>query len=145
MKNSTKLLAALACCTLLGTAHAEGPFRNPDNKNLKDVSEGTYPVPYKMPVVAEITEQLNRIRAYMDHATPTRVVNKKTGAPITDYKTPVADAAFAEAAGDYHEALDLYRRAAPLIGTGGNEAVTGAERVGRLIAAQADDAARGRR
>lgn len=51
----------------------------------------------------------------------------------------------AEAAGDYHEALDLYRRAAPLIGTGGNEAVTGAERVGRLIAAQADDAARGRR
>jgi len=51
----------------------------------------------------------------------------------------------AEAAGDYREALELYRRAAPLIGTGGNEAVAGAERVGRLIAAQADDAARGRR
>ncbi len=101
MKNSKKLLAALACCTLLGAAHAEGPFRNTDNKNLKDVSEGTYPVPYKMPVVAEITEQLNRIRAYMDHATPTSVVNRKTGAPITDFKTPVADAAFAEAAGDY--------------------------------------------
>ncbi|HEX8606250.1 MAG TPA: glycoside hydrolase family 88 protein [Pseudoduganella sp.] len=101
MKNSKKLLAALACCTLLGTAHAEGPFRNPDNKNKNDVSEGTYPVPYKMPVVAEITEQLNRIRAYMDHATPTGVVNKKTGAPITDFKTPVADAAIAEAAGDY--------------------------------------------
>lgn len=51
----------------------------------------------------------------------------------------------AEAAGDYRAALDLYRRAAPLIGSGNNEAVTGAERVGRLIAAQEDDAARGRR
>lgn len=51
----------------------------------------------------------------------------------------------AEAAGDYRAALELYRRAAPLIGSGGNEAVTGAERVGRLIAAQADDRARERR
>jgi hypothetical protein len=51
----------------------------------------------------------------------------------------------AEAAGDYRRALDLYRRAAPLISGGGNEAVTGAERVGRLIAAEADDAERRRR
>lgn len=51
----------------------------------------------------------------------------------------------AEAAGDYRAALELYRRAAPLIGGGSNEAVTGAERVGRLIAAQADDRARGAR
>ncbi|TWI63419.1 rhamnogalacturonyl hydrolase YesR [Pseudoduganella lurida] len=101
MKKPTKLLAALACCTLLGAAHAEGPYRNPDNKSLKDPSEGTYPIPYKMPVVAEITEQLNRIRAYMDQATPAHVVNKKTGAEITDFKTPIADAAIAESAGDY--------------------------------------------
>lgn len=51
----------------------------------------------------------------------------------------------AEAAGDYPRALELYRRAAPLIGRGSNEAMTGAERIGRLIAAQEDDAARGRR
>lgn len=51
----------------------------------------------------------------------------------------------AEAAGEYREAQDLYRRAASLIGGSGNEAVTGYERVDRLIAAQADDAARGRR
>ena len=51
----------------------------------------------------------------------------------------------AEAAGDYRRALDLYRRAAPLISGGSNEAVTGAERVGRLVAAQADDAERRRR
>ncbi|TWI51378.1 rhamnogalacturonyl hydrolase YesR [Pseudoduganella flava] len=101
MKKPTRVLAALACCALLGNAHADGPFRNPDNKNLKDPAEGTYPVPYKMPAVAEVTEQLNRVRAYMDQATPTRVVNKKTGAPVTDFKNPIADAAFEETAGDY--------------------------------------------
>lgn len=51
----------------------------------------------------------------------------------------------AEAAGDYRRALDLYRRAAPLIGGGANEAVTGAERIDRLLAAQEDDRARGAR
>lgn len=51
----------------------------------------------------------------------------------------------AEAEGEYRRALDLYRRAAPLIGGRSNEAVTGYERIDRLIAAQADDAARRRR
>lgn len=51
----------------------------------------------------------------------------------------------AEAERDYPRALGLYRRAAQLIGGGGNEGVTGYERVGRLIAAKEDDAARERR
>lgn len=51
----------------------------------------------------------------------------------------------AEAAGDYPRALEHYRRAALLIGRGSNEATTGADRIDRLIAAQEDDAARGRR
>lgn len=51
----------------------------------------------------------------------------------------------AEAAGDFPAALALYQRAAPLIGRGGNEAAAGIDRVGRLIAAQEDDAARRRR
>lgn len=51
----------------------------------------------------------------------------------------------AEAAGDYARALELYRRAAPLIGRGSNEATAGVERVDRLIAAQEDDRARGGR
>lgn len=51
----------------------------------------------------------------------------------------------AEAEGEYRRALDLYRRAAQLIGGSGNEGITGYERVGRLIAAQEDDAARERR
>lgn len=105
LKTTTKLLAGLATCTLLlsatGGAQAEGPFRNPDNKSLTDPGEGNYPVPYKMPVAAEITDALNRIRGYMDAATPTRVVNRKTGAQITDFSKPTADAAFENSAGDF--------------------------------------------
>ena len=55
MKPTSSLLAAtLACLFALSPARAEGPYRNPDNKNPNDISEGTYPVPYKMPTVAEI-------------------------------------------------------------------------------------------
>jgi hypothetical protein len=50
----------------------------------------------------------------------------------------------AEAAGDFARAMAFYRRAAPLIGRGGNEATVGAGRVGRLIAAREDDAQRSR-
>ncbi|MFS2005641.1 glycoside hydrolase family 105 protein [Duganella sp. CT11-25] len=105
MKTIPHLLAGLTACALLisnATAQApQGPYRNTDNKSLDDPAEGTYPIPYKMPVAAEITEQLNRIRAYMESATPTRVINKKTGAPITDFSKPVADAIFEPSKGDY--------------------------------------------
>lgn len=50
----------------------------------------------------------------------------------------------AESAGDYDAALALYRRAAPLIGRGGNEATVGIDRVARLIAGRADELARER-
>ena len=93
MKTSIKLIAVFATAALFAAqANAEGPFRNTDNKNLKDHSEGTYPVPYKQPTVAEITESLQRVRGYIDSVTPTRVINKKTRAPITDFSKPDPDA-----------------------------------------------------
>ncbi|MGH8854910.1 MAG: glycoside hydrolase family 88/105 protein [Telluria sp.] len=98
---TTLLAAALAALFACAPALAEGPYRNPDNKNLKDPGEGTYPVPYKKPVLAEVTAQLKSIRAFMDGATPTRIVSKKTGQPITDLATPNADAIFEKSAGDY--------------------------------------------
>lgn len=98
----TTLLAALLGCALAcSPVYAEGPYRNPDNKDLKDLGEGTYPVPYKMPVAAEVKAQLHKIRAFMDGATPTRIVSKKTGAPVTDLSKPSADAIFEKSAGDY--------------------------------------------
>ena len=48
----------------------------------------------------------------------------------------------AESAGEYDKALTLYRRAALLIGRGGNEATAGAERAQRLIDGRADEEAR---
>ena len=50
----------------------------------------------------------------------------------------------AESAGEYDKALAFYRRAAPLIGRGGNEATAGAERAQRLIDGRDDEAARRR-
>jgi hypothetical protein len=80
----------LALCTLLAalaatSAHAAGPYRNPDNKNLNDPLEGTYPVPYKLPVPAEITAQLDSVRGFIDRATPSRIVDRATGQPVTDF------------------------------------------------------------
>ncbi len=81
---------------------AEGPFRNRDNKNAAtDLAEGTYPIPYQMPTAAEITEVLHRVRAYLETAAPTRVVHKKTGAEITDFTTPVAEAEAARSAAKF--------------------------------------------
>lgn len=102
MHKTSFLISVVAALALLtGGAQAEGPYRNPDNKNLADPGEGSYPVPYKRPTVAEITDALQRIRGYMEAATPTAVVSKKTGAPITDFSKPVADAVFQSAAGDF--------------------------------------------
>ena len=80
----------LAASTVL---RAEGPFRNRDNKNAStDPAEGTYPIPYQLPTAAEITEVLHRVRGYLESEAPTRVVNKKTGQEIADFKAPVAEA-----------------------------------------------------
>lgn len=102
MKTSSSLILALTACALLcGPARADGPYRNPDNTNANDVGEGTYPAPYKKPDVAEIAAALHRIRAYLDAATPTRVVNRKSGAEITDFSVPVAEAAAEASSGDF--------------------------------------------
>lgn len=74
------------------SARADGPFRNRDNKDPNDAGEPTYPVPYQMPTVAEITETLGRVRGFLESATPTRVINRTTRQEITDFTTPVADA-----------------------------------------------------
>lgn len=95
------LLSLIAVFAMAVPAHAEGNLRNSDNKDLKDQGEGTYPVPYKKPVAEEITEILHRVRGYLESTTPTRVINKTTGAIITDFSKPVAEAIFEPSKGDY--------------------------------------------
>jgi unsaturated rhamnogalacturonyl hydrolase len=93
MKTNTALAAfLLAAWAGVTPLSAEGPYRNRDNKNPNDPGEGTYPVPYQLPTVPEITEQLTRIRAYLEVAAPARVIDTRTGAEITDFAQPVATA-----------------------------------------------------
>ena len=87
------LAVLLATATCL---HAEGPFRNRDNPDLKDEAEGTYPIPYQLPKPAEIKAVLDRIYTNLDRAMATQVVNRKTGEPIQDLKVFNADAIASE-------------------------------------------------
>lgn len=86
-------LAGFAFASAAATALAEGPFRNRDNKNAeKDSAEGTYPIPYQQPTVAEVAASLARVRDYLNVAAPTRVIDSRTGREITDFSKPVATA-----------------------------------------------------
>ena len=87
----TSLLASLAALALAVATevHAQAP------KEYVAAEAGnparlppTYPVPYPPATVEAITEVLNRVHAYLDTNTPTRVVNRQTGAEITDFSKP---------------------------------------------------------
>lgn len=51
-----------------------------------------YPVPYGPTTVEAITGVLDRILTYLDAHTPARVVNRRTGAEITDFSQPDTNA-----------------------------------------------------
>jgi len=91
----------LAVALLVAPVFADGPFHNRDNKNPNDSGEPAYPVPYQLPTVAEITEQLGRVRGFLESATPTRVIDRATRQEITDFTTPVAGAALARSEADF--------------------------------------------
>jgi unsaturated rhamnogalacturonyl hydrolase len=87
-------------------ASADGPYRNRDNEDPKDLSEGTYPIPYQKPTVAEIREILERVRGYLEATSPTRVVDGRTGVEITDFSVPNVDARIPDGAGEAFYPLD---------------------------------------
>jgi unsaturated rhamnogalacturonyl hydrolase len=140
LTNIPAILAAGALSALsaliIPAAHAEAPqantYRNPDNKNLADIEEGTYPVPYKKPVAAEITAALERIRGYVDAQTPTRIVHKGSGAPVEDLRTPSADAIVAPSSGGF--VLQAYEMGVVHAGLLRAAAVTGDKRYTAMTA-----------
>jgi unsaturated rhamnogalacturonyl hydrolase len=99
---------ALSACLLLGVGSlsAEGPFRNRDNKDLNDLAEGTYPIPYQRPTIGEITEVLERVRTYLEETEPNRVVDRSTGVEITDFSVPNVDAWIPRGNGEAFSPLD---------------------------------------
>ena len=101
-------LALVLVGSLLAAAPglAEGPHRNRDNKDPKDLAEGTYPIPYQKPTVAEITEVLGRVRGYLEAGEPNRVVDGRTGALITDFSVPNPEARIPDGGGEAFYPLD---------------------------------------
>ena len=91
----TPLLLALA-------VHGAETYRNRDNPNLNDDGEGTYTIPYHLPTAAEITAQLQRIHAYLDASTPTRIVDSKTSQPVTDFTNPTPTATLDRTETNFH-------------------------------------------
>lgn len=88
----TAVAVVLLLCIGAPPLNAEGPYRNRDNPNPDDPGDGTYPVPYQLPTVEEITSTLERVRDYLEVAAPARVINGETGEEITDFTQPIADA-----------------------------------------------------
>jgi unsaturated rhamnogalacturonyl hydrolase len=99
-------LLVLSGLLLPVAAPAEGPYRNRDNKEPKDLSEGTYPIPYQKPTAPEITEVLQRVRSYLEETAPTKVVDGRTGAEITDFTVPNVEARIPDGAGEAFYPLD---------------------------------------
>jgi len=93
MIRSTRPFVCLATVlTFAASLHAEGPFRNRDNKSTADTAEGTYPVPYQLPTAEEVTASIAKIRDFLNTAAPTRVIDSRTRQEITDFATPVQTA-----------------------------------------------------
>jgi unsaturated rhamnogalacturonyl hydrolase len=52
-----------------------------------------YPVPYGPATAANVVEILQRVRGYLETATPARVVDRRTGQPLADLLRPGAEPA----------------------------------------------------
>ena len=109
-RRSNRAPAAISIPLILilgaGPLSAEGPYRNRDNKDPQDLSEGTYPIPYQKPTAAEIREVLERVRGYLEVTSPTRVVDGRTGVEITDFSVPNVEARIPDGAGEAFYPLD---------------------------------------
>ena len=91
----TSLLASLAALALALAieVHGQAPkeYVAAEAGNPSRLTPA-YPVPYPPATVEAITEVLDRVHAYLDTNTPTRVVNRQTGAEITDFSKPDTNA-----------------------------------------------------
>jgi unsaturated rhamnogalacturonyl hydrolase len=90
-----RLLVAALTLVLgsLSPAFAQTP-RPPvtDSNTPLHLLQPDYPVPYGPPSVETVTEVLHRVLAYLDAATPARIVSSRTGQEIRDYSRPGDDA-----------------------------------------------------
>jgi unsaturated rhamnogalacturonyl hydrolase len=89
-----RLILALAPLTIFARANAAGAtvYGNSDNPDPHDSEEGVYPVAYHRPTAKEITGQLERVRGYLETAFPARIIDRRTGQPISPQSAPIREA-----------------------------------------------------
>ena len=83
------LLSSVSC--LLSPALAAQP---PAPRPGSYTTTPAYPVPYAPAKETDIKAVLDRVLAYLETATPLRVVDRATGAPVTDFKALPANPVF---------------------------------------------------
>ena len=79
------LALALAGACQVAQAQTQ-PAKVSDTNTPLHAMQPDYPTPYGKTSVADVTKVLNRVHAYLDGATPARMVDQKTGKTVTDYK-----------------------------------------------------------
>jgi rhamnogalacturonyl hydrolase YesR len=90
-----QISAALLLASQVATAQEAPP---PQEKGpaaadtMLHALEVHYPTPYRAMEAAEVKAVLDRVFAYLDRTTPAEVINKSTGAPITDLSRPDPEA-----------------------------------------------------
>ncbi len=57
-------------------------------------NQPAYVIPYHKSTVAEVTEVLGRVRTYLEASTPGKIVDRQSGATITDFSQPNPNATF---------------------------------------------------
>jgi unsaturated rhamnogalacturonyl hydrolase len=87
-------LAAAAGISLGTSVHAQAPAGVPAGNLGQGGNQPAYVVPYHKSTVDEVTEVLGRLRAYLESATPAKIVDRQSGAEITDFSQPNPNAAF---------------------------------------------------
>lgn len=83
------LWAALLLAPLAGAQERAAPASSPGRFGGPPAStDPVYAAVSKTPTAESVREILERVRAYVDSATPDRIVDRRTGAEITDFSQP---------------------------------------------------------
>jgi rhamnogalacturonyl hydrolase YesR len=94
MSKKIKLSVFLICIFSLQLNSQTSPQKITDTNTPLHALQPDYPVPYGPVEADEIVSVLNRIYTYLDSATPSKIIDSKTKAEITDMTKLTGDAAF---------------------------------------------------
>jgi rhamnogalacturonyl hydrolase YesR len=88
-----KAFFALSLVAAFQTAQAQTkPAKVSDTTTPLHAMQPDYPTPYGTTTVEDITKVLTRVHAYLNATTPARMIDQKTGKPVTNLKKLNSDA-----------------------------------------------------